>query len=240
MLHSEIDVRAVLFDVFGTVVDWRSGVTRELAVIGETRGIAGDWERIADDWRGEYQPAMDQVRSGRRAWTVLDVLHRESLDLVLARHGIDGLSEDELQHLTSAWHHLDPWPDAVQGLTRLATKYTVGTLSNGNTSLLSDLAEYGRLPFDVILGAQTAGAYKPLPEAYLRNVVLLELKPPQVMLVAAHNSDLAAAAALGLRTAFIARPDEYGPTQVSDLEPTQAWDIIADDIGAIATVLACL
>ncbi len=232
-------VSAVLFDVFGTLVDWRSSITRELTAFGAAHVIDGDWEAVADDWRGEYQPAMDEVRSGRRDWTILDVLHRESLERVLARHGIDGLTEEDLQHLTLAWHRLDPWPDVVPGLTRLATRYTLGTLSNGNTALLIDLAKHGGLPFHIILGAETARAYKPLPEAYLRNVAMLGLNPGQVMLVAAHNGDLAAAQLQGLQTAFVARPTEYGPMQATDLAPTGAWDILGDDMGTLATVLGC-
>ncbi len=232
-------ISAVVFDVFGTVVDWRSSITHELAAFGAANTIEADWERVADDWRGEYQPAMDEVRSGRRGWTPLDVLHRESLARVLARHGIGGVSDAKLDGLTMAWHRLSPWPDARPGLARLATRYAVGTLSNGNTELLADLAEHGDLAFDVLLGAETARAYKPLPDAYLRNVALLELSPPQVMLAAAHNGDLAAAAGLGLRTAFIARPTEHGPAQRTDLEPTGDWDLVVDDIPALATALGC-
>ncbi len=232
-------IKAVLFDVFGTVVDWRSSITRELAAFGAARGFAACWERFADDWRGEYQPSMDEVRSGRREWTVLDVLHRESLERVLTRHGIDAQSEADLRDLTLAWHRLSPWPDAYSGLARLATRFTVGTLSNGNTALLTDLAEHGDLRFDVLLGAETAGAYKPLPEAYLRNVALLELAPPQVMLAAAHNGDLAAASSLGLRTAFVARPTEHGPAQRTDLAPTGDWDVVVDSITAVADALSC-
>ena len=233
-------VKAILFDVFGTLVDWRSGITRELTAFGAAHGIDASWEAVADDWRGEYQPAMDEVRSGRRAWTVLDVLHRESLERVLARHGIDGLTDDELHHLTMGWHRLDPWPDVVPGLNRLATRYTLGTLSNGNTTLLTDLAKHGGLPFQVILGAETACAYKPLPEAYLRNVATLGLEPSQVMLVAAHNGDLAAAQEQGLQTAFVARPTEHGPIQLTDLSPTGPWNILGGDIGAVATALGHL
>ena len=239
MFADHAEIRAVLFDVFGTVVDWRTSITRELAAFGAAQGIEADWECVADDWRGEYQPAMDEVRSGRRGWTVLDVLHREGLERVLARYAVDGVAEADLQDLTLAWHRLPPWPDAVPGLTRLATRYAVGTLSNGNTALLTDLAEHGHLPFDVLLGAETAGAYKPLPDAYLRNVALLELTPHQVMLVAAHNSDLAAADELGLRTAFVMRPTEHGPTQRTDLAPTGDWDVVVDSIPAVADALDC-
>lgn len=231
-------VTALLFDVFGTVVDWRTSVIRELTAFAAKRGVQADWPRVADEWRGEYQPAMEEVRSGRRGWTILDVLHRESLESVLARHGIEGLAEAELADLTRAWHRLDPWPDAVPGLAELRERFIVGTLSNGNVGLLTRLARHGRLPWDVILCAETARAYKPRPEAYLRNVALLNLTPPEVMLVAAHNSDLAAASALGLRTAFVPRPTEHGPGQVTDLEPTGAWDAVAPDLVALAEDLA--
>ena len=233
------DLRAVLFDVFGTLVDWRTSITHSLATFGTDRGIVAAWDHIADDWRGEYQPAMEAVRSGRRPWTILDVLHRESLERVLDRHGIEGLGEDDLHELTLAWHHLDPWPDVVPGLTRLATRYTVGSLSNGNTLLLTDLARHAGLPFDAVLGAETASTYKPRPDAYLRNVAALGLHPGQVMLVAAHNGDLAAAREQGLRTAFVARLTEHGPSQTTDLEPADDWDIVADDIDAVATALGC-
>ena len=235
----DAQIKAVLFDVFGTVVDWRSSITREFAALGAAHGIAADWEGLADDWRGEYQPAMDGVRSGRREWTVLDVLHRESLERVLGHHGVGTVAESDLQHLTLAWHRLSPWPDAPPGLARLATRYIVGTLSNGNTALLTDLARHGGLAFDVLLGAETARAYKPLPEAYLRNVARLGLAPHEVMLVAAHNGDLAAAQVLGMRTGFVRRPTEHGPDQTTDLAPTGDWDVVADSIPAVADALGC-
>lgn len=227
-------VKAILFDVFGTVVDWRTSVIRELTAFGGERGLRADWARVADEWRGEYQPAMEEVRSGRRDWTILDVLHRESLEQVLGRHGIAGLPEPDLAYLTQAWHRLDPWPDAVAGLTELRKRFIVGTLSNGNVGLLTRLARYGGLPWDVILCAETARAYKPLPDAYLRNAALLNLEPREVMLVAAHNSDLEAASALDFRTAFVPRPTEHGPGQVSDLAPTGAWDVVVPDLVALA------
>ena len=207
-------VQALLFDVFGTVVDWRGSIIAELTRFGAGKGIVADWEAFTDDWRGLYQPAMEEVRSGRRPWTILDVLHRESLDRLIATHGIAGLSEAEKDHLNRVWHRLTPWPDAVQGLTRLKSRYIIGTLSNGNVGLLTRMAKHAGLPWDVVLGAETARAYKPLPQAYLASAALLNLEPAQVMLVAAHNGDLAAAAAVGLRTAFVARPQEYGPHQL--------------------------
>jgi len=231
-------VQAILFDVFGTVVDWRTSVIRELTAFAGERGLRGDWPRIANEWRGEYQPAMEEVRSGRREWTILDVLHRESLERVLSRHGIAGLPERDLVDLSCAWHRLDPWPDAVPGLAGLRERFIVGTLSNGNVGLLTRLARYGGLPWDVILCAETARAYKPLPEAYLRNAALLNLEPREVMLVAAHNNDLEAASGVGFRAAFVPRPTEHGPGQVTDLAPTGAWDVVAPDLVALAEVMA--
>jgi 2-haloacid dehalogenase len=230
-------LQAILFDVFGTLVDWRTSVTRQLATFGRERNVDIAWERVADDWRAEYQPSMDAVRSGRRNWTILDELHRESVERVLARHGIIDLDEQTLVELARFWHRLDPWPDVVPGLSRLRTRFTVGTLSNGNTALLGDLRTFGALPLDVLLGAETAQAYKPLPEAYLRNVRSLGFEPPQVMLVAAHNTDLAAARAQGLQTGFVPRRTEYGPAQRNDLSPTDDWDVIALDCLDLATRL---
>ena len=231
-------VQAILFDVFGTVVDWRTSVIRELTAFADERGLRGDWARVADEWRGEYQPAMEEVRSGRREWTILDTLHRESLERVLTRNGVAGLTEPDLLHLTRAWHRLDPWPDTVTGLAGLRQRFIVGTLSNGNVGLLTRLARYAGLRWDVILCAETARAYKPLPEAYLRNAALLNLEPSEVMLVAAHNNDLQAASGVGLRTAFVPRPTEHGPDQVTDLAPTGAWDVVAADLVALAEVMA--
>jgi 2-haloacid dehalogenase len=179
------------------------------------------------------------VRSGRRAWTILDILHRESLDTLLTRHGIEDLSEAETDHLNRAWHRLDPWPDSVEGLTRLKSVRIISTLSNGNTALLVNMAKHGGLPWDVVLGAETARAYKPKPDAYLRNAALLGLEPAQCMMVAAHNDDLAAASGLGMRTAFVARPAEHGPGQTNDTAATRDWDVIADAFTGLADALGC-
>ena len=232
-------IQAVLFDVFGTVVDWRGSIIAELTAFGTSRGLTADWARFTDDWRQLYQPSMDRVRTGARPWTILDVLHRESLDLLLAKYRIAGLSEADKVHINTVWHRLKPWPDVIPGVTRLKSRAIIGTLSNGNVGLLTRMAKSAGLPWDVILGAETAQAYKPLPQAYLRAAALLNLEPGQVMLVAAHNGDLAAAAACGLRTAFVARPTEYGPKQAIDLKPDQAWDIVADSFGGVADKLGC-
>lgn len=234
-------VRALLFDVFGTVVDWRSGVAREATPFLRRRGAESvDPLAFADAWRASYQPAMEQVRSGRRPFTRLDVLHRENLETILPDFGIDPATVPalELNELNLAWHRLDPWPDAVAGLTRLKTSFIIATLSNGNIALMLDMAKRAGLPWDAILGAEVVQAYKPMPEAYLRTADVLAMRPEQICLVAAHNGDLAAARKCGLRTAFIPRPAEHGPNQTTDLRPDQEWDVVAADFGALAEKLA--
>jgi 2-haloacid dehalogenase len=232
-------VEVLFFDVFGTVVDWRTAVIREMAAFGRSKGLTADWAVFADKWRGKYQPAMEEVRSGRRPFTILDVLHRESLIEVLSEFSITGLSEEELGRLTTIWHRLDPWPDAVSGLSRLKQRYIISPLSNGNVALLTRLSKRAGLPWDVILGAETAQAYKPVPQAYLRNAELLALVPEACMLVAAHNNDLTAARAVGFKTAFVARPAEHGPGQQTDLRAEADWDIIAASFEELAGKLNC-
>jgi 2-haloacid dehalogenase len=234
-------VRALLFDVFGTVVDWRSGVAREATPFLRRRGAeSADPLAFADAWRASYQPAMEEVRSGRRRFTRLDVLHRENLETILPDFGIDlaTVPASELNELNLAWHRLDPWPDAVAGLTRLKTSFIIATLSNGNIALMLDMAKRAGLPWDAILGAEVVQAYKPMPEAYLRTADVLAMRPEQICLVAAHNGDLAAARKWGLRTAFVPRPAEHGPNQTTDLRPDQEWDVVAADFGALAEKLA--
>ena len=233
------DVQALLFDVFGTVVDWRSSIIDDLTAFGARKGLKVDWAQFADDWRGLYQPAMDEVRSGRRSWTILDVLHRESLDKLIAKYAMAGLSEADKDHINKVWHRLKPWPDTVEGLTLLKSRYIIGTLSNGNVGLLTRMAKFGGLPWDVVLGAETARAYKPLPQAYLASAELLNLKPAQLMLVAAHNGDLAAAASCGLRTGFVARPKEHGPHQKRDFKAERDWDVVADSFVSLAKAMGC-
>ena len=231
--------RALFFDVFGTCVDWRTCVAREVAALAGRLGRGDlDPEALADAWRGLYQPQMETVRSGARPWVNLDVLHREALDVVLADAGLDEVPPAERDELTRAWHRLDPWPDTVEGLTRLKRAAVIAPHSNGHVALLLDLARRAGLPWDLILGAETAGAYKPSPESYLRNVALVGMEPPEVMMVAAHNSDLVAAAALGMRTAFVRRPTEHGPAQTTDLGPEGDWDVVADDLLDLAGRLA--
>lgn len=229
-------VRALLFDVFGTCVDWRTSVARQAAALGGARGVEGvSWEAFADAWRARYQPQMETVRSGRRPWVNLDVLHREALDEVVADLGLgEALDAADRDALTLAWHRLDPWPDTVPGLTRLRERFIVAPNSNGHVALMVHLARAAGLPWDTVLGAETAGAYKPLPAAYLRNVALLGLEPGQVMMVAAHNDDLVAARSCGLRTGFVARPTEYGPAQTTDLAPAGDWDVTAADLMDLA------
>ena len=238
-MSAKANVQALLFDVFGTVVDWRTSIIDELTRFGAEKGLKVDWAAFTDDWRGLYQPAMEEVRSGRRAWTILDVLHRESLEQLLAKNGIAGLSDAEKDHINRVWHRLKPWPDVVAGLTRLKSRYIIGTLSNGNVGLLTRMAKNAGLPWDVVLGAETARAYKPLPAAYLASAALLNVEPRQVMLVAAHNGDLAAAAETGLRTAFVARPTEYGPHQKVDFKAEREWDVVTDSFTGLADVMGC-
>ncbi len=233
-------VRALTFDVFGTVVDWRASIIREGRALGAAKDISGvDWEAFADAWRGLYQPQMNEVREGRRPWSRLDDLHRESLLMLLERFGIGGLSEADIDEFNRAWHRLDPWPDTIAGLTRLRRKYPLATLSNGNVALLMHMARRAGLPWDAILGAEPAGHYKPQPQAYLRTADFLGLAPGQCMLVAAHNDDLVAAGALGFRTAFVHRPTEYGPRQEKDLAPLHDFDLVADNLAHLADLLDC-
>jgi 2-haloacid dehalogenase len=229
------NVRAFVFDVFGTVVDWRSGVAREARPFLATYAPGADAAAFADAWRKRYQPAMAEVRSGARPFVRLDVLHRENLTAILPDFGIDATAVPpaELDALNLAWHRLDPWPDAVAGLTRLKARAIIAPLSNANLILMIDMSKRAGLPWDAVLGAEVAQAYKPAPEAYLRTVETLAMAAADVCLVAAHNSDLAAARACGLRTAFVKRPRENGPATPPPVA-TQAWDVIAADFGDLA------
>ena len=230
-------VKALVFDVFGTIVDWRGSLIADLSAFGAARGIAADWPALVDAWRGAYAPSMDRVRRGARPWAPLDVLHRETLDRLVREFGIAGLDEAALRHINRGWHRLRPWPDAVAGLTRLKGRFIIAPLSNGNVALLTAMAKQAGLPWDAIFGADLFRHYKPDPETYLGACALLDLPPAEVMMVAAHNADLAAARALGLRTAFFPRPAECGPAQARDLAAEAAWDVVARDVGDLATRL---
>jgi len=230
-------VKALVFDTFGTVVDWRSSVAREAEALAKRKGVALDGAKFADAWRAGYGPSMNRVRSGELPWTKLDALHRMTLDKILVDFKFAGLSEDEKATLNHAWHRLTPWPDAVAGLTRLKKKYIVAPLSNGNISLMTDLAKYAGLPWDVILGAELARHYKPDREVYQSAADILDVKPADVMMVAAHLGDLRAAKQVGLRTAFVTRPKEYGPDGKPDLKADGIADVSATDFNDLAKQL---
>lgn len=234
-----LGVRAILFDTFGTVVDWRTSLITELGAWAERRGLSADWAALVDDWRGAYAPSMDRVRHGDLPWTRLDDLHRASLERLVAAHGIAGLTAADLDWINRGWHRLRPWPDSVGGLTRLKRRFIIAPLSNGNVALLLNMAKSAGLPWDMICSTELFRHYKPDPETYLGAADLLGLPPGAVMMAAAHNGDLAAARACGLKTAFFARPTEYGPSQVRDLAPESDWDIVAADIEDLATRLGC-
>ena len=228
-------VDALVFDVFGTVVDWRTSVADEGRMLGKTKGITADWEAFADAWRGKYQPFMSKVRGGELPWTKLDVLHRMGLDEVLTELGITNLTEDEKIDLNRAWHRLHPWSDSVPGLYRLKAKFILGTMSNGNIALMTNMAKFAGLPWDCILGAEVAKAYKPDPKTYLTGAELLDLPPERVMMVAAHQNDLLAAQKVGLKTAFVPRPLERGAGNSPDLTPDPSFDVVATDFVDLAS-----
>ena len=231
-------VKALLFDVFGTLVDWRSSIAREAERILRPQGIVTDWEHLADAWRDQYQPAMEQVRAGRLPFSKLDVLHRRNLDIVLAQFGLARVDESTRVHLNLAWHRLDAWPDVTPGLKRLRSRFLLAPCSNGNVSLMVDLARRNGFVWDAILGAEMARDYKPKPVVYLSSAAALDCEAPEVMMVAAHSSDLAAASRAGLRTAFVARPNEHGPGK-GESRASCAVDLSAPDLGALADQLKC-
>jgi 2-haloacid dehalogenase len=228
---------AIVFDTFGTVVDWRGSLIAELTAFGESRDIAADWAGLVDAWRAAYQPSMNRVRVGELPWTKLDDLHRASLDRLIGEFGIAGLSEADRRHINRGWHRLNPWPDSVPGLARLKRRFIIGPLSNGNVSLLTNMAKHAGLPWDMVFGSDLFGHYKPDPETYLGVAKLLDLQPGQVMMAAAHNGDLAAARKCGLLTAFFPRPTEYGPRQSRDYKAEADWDVVAEDIEDMAAQL---
>ena len=232
------EVKALLFDVFGTLVDWRGSIAREARECLGPLGIALDWEAFADAWRDQYQPAMDEVRTGRLPFCRLDVLHRRNLDVILRDFGIEQVDEVVRASLNLAWHRLDAWPDVASGLTRLRARFRIAPCSNGNISLQVDLARRNGLPWDAILGAEIAHDYKPKPVVYLSAAAAFDCQPRETMMVAAHSSDLAAAAAAGLRTAFIARPDEHGRGK-GESSASVPVDLCAAGLDDLANQLGC-
>jgi len=227
-------VKALTFDVFGTVVDWRGSLIRQGEKFAAEHGLTVDWAAFADAWRGAYRPSMDRVRRGELPWTNLDTLHRMALDELLVKFGITGLSAADIDHLNRVWHRLDGWPDSVEGLTRLRRRFVISPLSNGNVALLTNMGKYAGLPWDCILSAELAKHYKPDPESYLTAAALLGLRPEEVMMVAAHKDDLRAAQKSGLRAAFVARPHEFGGSRTPDLSPDPGFDFNASDFNDLA------
>jgi 2-haloacid dehalogenase len=231
------DVEALTFDVFGTVVDWRTSIIREGQVLGLEKGFDLDWEAFADAWRSGYGPAMNRVRTGELPWLKIDQLHRLILDDLLVEFDLPDMTEAEIDHLNRVWHRLIPWPDTVLGLGRLKANFVLATLSNGNVSLLTNMAKNAGLPWDVVLSAELSGHYKPDPEVYIKAADLLGLPHERVMMVAAHRGDLRAAGALGFKTAFVPRPLEYGPNREIDTTPDPAFDVNATDFLDLAAKL---
>jgi 2-haloacid dehalogenase len=230
------DIRALFFDVFGTLVDWRSSIAAEAERILSPLGYRLDWPAFADAWRAEYQPGMEEVRAGRIPFSKLDVLHRRNLERFIPRFGLAGLPDSVLRDLTLAWHRLDAWPEVPAALARLKTKFLLAPVSNGNISLMVDLARRNVLPWDAILGAEIAGDYKPKPRVYLAACAALDLEPGQCMMVAAHSNDLAHAAQCGLRTGHVARPNEMGPG-TGEIAPTVPVDFAGRDLADLAEKL---
>jgi 2-haloacid dehalogenase len=233
------NVKALVFDTFGTVVDWRGSVARMGERLAKKKGIEGvDWEAFARSWRAGYRPGMAPVIAGKRPWTPIDVIHRERLDVILKEFGIAGhFSEAEVADINLMWHRLDPWPDSVPGLLRLKRAYIISPLSNGATQLLVNMAKRAGIPWDMILSSDVTRAYKRDPRAYQAACAALGMEPGQVMMCAAHNDDLEAARVQGMRTAYVNRPYEYGADQVKDFEADSDWDIVTDHIGGIADAL---
>jgi len=236
MTSDGTSVRAMFFDVFGTLVDWRTGVAREAERVLKPLGHDLDWTAFADAWRDEYQPGMEEVRSGRIPFSKLDVLHRRNLERFMPRFGMGSLPDEVLRELTLAWHRLNAWPDVPAALKRLRKKFLLAPVSNGNISLMVDLARRNDFPWDAILGAEVAGDYKPMPRVYLAACEALDLAPAECMMVAAHSSDLAAAATCCLRTGHVARPDEYGPG-TGETRPTVPVDAAGKNLSDLADKL---
>ena len=240
-----LKVKALLFDVFGTVVDWRSGIANEVKKIANKNKIVINPNDFADAWRAEYQPAMEEIRKGNRSFTILDILHMENLKKISSRFGLDKLSSDDFDLLVKAWHRLPGWPDSSEGLNKLKTKFIIATQSNGNIALMVNMAKYSNLNWDVILGAEVVGHYKPEPEAYLKACRALHLNPEECIMVAAHDDDLKAASLQGMKTGYVHRPYEYGKdklfdiSEVNDYKGYRSWDFISKDLNDLAYQLGC-
>ena len=231
-------VEALLFDTYGTLVDWRASVRDELAAFGHAHGLAHDWDAFLDAWKACYRPGMDAVNRGETPWTTIEAIYRRRLVELLTARAIT-LSDDDLEHLTHVWWRLRPWPDTVPGLTRLKRRAIIAPLSNASFAGMVHLARFAGLPWDCVITAENARRYKPHPDVYRTALTLLGLAPDRVMMVAAHNYDLAAAQALGLRTAFVPRPLEYGPGQTTDLVAEGKWDVVVDSVEELAAALGC-
>ena len=240
-----LEVKALLFDVFGTVVDWRTGIAIEVQMIAKKYNIELNADDFADAWRAEYQPAMEQIRSGKRSFTILDILHLENLKKIAPRFNLNNLSNEDLNFLVTAWHRLPGWPDSSQGLNKLKKKFILATQSNGNIALMVNMAKYSKLSWDVILGAEVLGHYKPEPEAYIKACKALNLKSSECLMVAAHDDDLKAASLQGMKTAYVHRPFEYGKdklfdiAEVNDYKGNRNWDIMSKDFNDLAFKLGC-
>lgn len=237
MSQPRSDITILVFDTFGTVVDWRGTIVSEGAELSKRKGLRVDWAAFADAWRAEYRPSMDRVRKGELPWTNLDGLHRMSLEAIAPRFGLQALSAAEMAHLHHVWHRCRPWPDSVDGLTRLKTRFVIAPLSNGNISLITNMAKRGGLPWDCVLGAELVQHYKPDPETYLSPAKFFDVAPSQVMMVAAHTPDLAVPKKLGLRTAYVHRPYEGGTSSGLTLPAAGSYDYIVKDLKELATAL---
>ena len=240
-----LKVKALLFDVFGTVVDWRTGIAREVESVAKKNNISLDPFDFADAWRAEYQPAMEEIRNGRRSFTILDILHMENLKKIASKFNLHNLSDEDFNMLVKAWHRLPGWPDSSDGLNALKKKYILATQSNGNIALIVNMAKFSNLNWDVVLGAEVIGHYKPEPEAYIRACSALNLKTEQCLMVAAHDDDLKAASLQGMKTAYVHRPFEYGRdkmfdiAEVNDYKGNRKWDIVSKDLNDLAKQLGC-
>ena len=240
-----LKVKALLFDVFGTVVDWRTGIAREVESIAKKNDISLNPFDFADAWRAEYQPAMEEIRKGRRSFTILDILHMENLKKIAPKFNLHNISDEDFKFLVTAWHRLPGWPDSSEGINLLKKKYILATQSNGNIALIVNMAKFSNLNWDVVLGAEVIGHYKPEPEAYLKACNALNFKTEECLMVAAHDDDLKAASLQGMKTAYVHRPFEYGRdklfdiAEVNDYKGDREWDIVSRDLNDLANQLGC-